>query len=388
MLMKIINKILTFFVGATFILSGLIKVNDPKGTAIKLEEYFDVFAADVASPLVESFFLGLIPYALIFSVVISTLEVVLGVGLIANISKRLTLRVTFLLLLFFGFLTFYSAYFDKVTDCGCFGDAIKFTPWQSFAKDMVLLLATLILILTLPKKRRRYFYPHPSPLEATKKRFRTRLGVVSVLLSLTGCISIAIYSIKHLPIKDFRPYKVGASIPEQMLPEEECQYVYIMEKDGEQVELKDYPSDKSYKYIEMKTLNEEKCNPVISDYTIYDENGDDMTEETLTGVKLFVVVQLIEDVNQNSFSKINPLISAFEQTKSGKAIAITSDPTHFEEFRHKVQLGIPYYSGDATVLKAMVRANPGILLVRDGVVLGKWHHNDTPDIETISGLLK
>ena len=129
--MNLVATIVRFLVGGLFIFSGLIKINDPVGTAIKMEEYFEVFSTDFGS-----FFHAFVPYALPIAIFLCVLEVVLGLAIILNYRTNISIIVLLLLLAFFTFLTFYSAYFNKVTDCGCFGDAIKLTPWQSFYKDI------------------------------------------------------------------------------------------------------------------------------------------------------------------------------------------------------------------------------------------------------------
>ena len=131
--MRFLYTLSRYLVGLLFIFSGVIKINDPVGTQIKLQEYFEVFSSDFSS-IFEIF----VPYALILSVFLCTLEVVIGVALLMNYKMKITSKVTLGLILFFTFLTFYSAYFNKVTDCGCFGDAIKLTPWESFYKDVIL----------------------------------------------------------------------------------------------------------------------------------------------------------------------------------------------------------------------------------------------------------
>ena len=138
--MKIIKEFARYVAGALFIFSGIIKVNDPVGTAIKLEEYFQVFASDIAP-----FFEWFVPAALVLSVVLSVLEVVLGTALVIGYRMKLTAWILLAIIVFFTFLTFYSAYFNKVTDCGCFGDAIKLTPWQSFYKDIILLILIAVI---------------------------------------------------------------------------------------------------------------------------------------------------------------------------------------------------------------------------------------------------
>src|SRR3954463_5007855 len=138
--MKITDQISRFVVGCLFIFSGLIKLNDPIGTEIKMEEYFEVFAQDFGS-----LFNYFIPWSLEIGMIMIVLEVALGVAILLFYRMELTTWILLLLMLFFTFLTFYSAYFNKVTDCGCFGDAIKLTPWESFSKDMVLMVFVLHL---------------------------------------------------------------------------------------------------------------------------------------------------------------------------------------------------------------------------------------------------
>ena len=134
--MRFIYSILRYLVGSIFIFSGLIKINDPVGTQIKLEEYFGVFSSDFTS-----LFELLVPFALLISIVLCTLEIIIGIALLMNYKMKITRVILLSLILFFTFLTFYSAYFNKVTDCGCFGDAIKLTPWESFTKDIILLFS-------------------------------------------------------------------------------------------------------------------------------------------------------------------------------------------------------------------------------------------------------
>ena len=136
--MRFIYSILRYLVGSIFIFSGLIKINDPVGTQIKLEEYFGVFSTDFTS-----LFELLVPFALLISIALCTLEIIIGIALLMNYKMRIVLKLLLSLIVFFTFLTFYSAYFNKVTDCGCFGDAIKLTPWESFYKDIILLVFSI-----------------------------------------------------------------------------------------------------------------------------------------------------------------------------------------------------------------------------------------------------
>src|SRR5882672_10190987 len=181
---KFFDQFSRYFVGALFIFSGLIKLNDPIGTQIKMEEYFEVFADDFGS-----FFHYFIPWALEIGMVMIVLELALGAAILIYYKMRQTTWILLGLMVFFTFLTFYSAYFNKVTDCGCFGDAIKLTPWESFWKDVIL----MVFVSHLVWHRKRY-----TPV------LRTREGHAVVLATVMLSLFLGIYAIRHLPFIDFR----------------------------------------------------------------------------------------------------------------------------------------------------------------------------------------
>ena len=363
---KVVDSFVIVIVGFLFIFSGLIKLNDPIGTAIKLEEYFEVFATDIGS-----FFHVFIPWALSLAVILVVLEVVLGIAVIFRVEMRITTWILLLLILFFTFLTFYSARYNKVTDCGCFGDAISLTPWESFAKDLVLLV--LIGYLFIRRK-------------AIQPIFRKSIGLAVSGSAIVICTFLAFYSIWHLPFIDFRPYKVGDNIKTNMEPSEPFEFEYIMEKDGEQYSFKDYPSDTTYKYVSSAITNPE-AEPKITDYDLQDLDGNSLTEESFEGKKLFIIFQ---DVQKSSIRYMEEIVSLSNELEGELEIwsLTSSDGETFENFRHEYQLATPYFFVDATVLKAMIRANPGLILLDDGTVIGKWHYNDIPSSSDIIGLLK
>ena len=325
--MKVLHSAARYLVGALFIFSGLIKVNDPVGTQIKLEEYFTVFSVDIA-PIFDA----LKPYSLFLSVFLSTLEVVLGVALLMRLKEKWTTSLLLVIIVFFTFLTFYSAYFNKVTDCGCFGDAIKLTPWQSFIKDIILLALILILFVGRKKNER-------------ERTLKIQIGAVAV--SLGFCLVVCFLSVAHLPAIDFRAYKIGTSIPDAMMP----------------------PADDPYTV------------PKITNYAFWGEE-DDYTDRSLTGKKLLVIVHETYKTDMDSYGMINSLIGAVERDIEVTAIT-SSSGQEFEELRHSVQLAIPYYFSDKTLLKTMIRSNPGLVLIKNGVIKGKWHYNDVPSADEI-----
>lgn len=368
MINRIIDIFSRVFVGGLFIFSGLIKLNDPIGTKIKLTEYFEVFSSDFGS-----FFELFIPLALPLGMVLIVLEVVLGVAILINFKMEKTTWVLLLLMVFFTFLTFYSAYFNKVTDCGCFGDAIPLTPWQSFYKDVIL----MVFVLHLFWHRRRF-----EPLLRTRTGHAV-IGGVTIISFFIG-----IYAIKHLPYIDFRPYKIGNNIAEEMVADEAPILEYTFKKDGETVTSRKYlMPDEGYEYVSSEIVNEKASTPAITDYQVVSPEGDDYTQQTFEGVKLLFIFYDTYEADTDEMDEIKQLVENVNEQIT--PIVLTSAGiSEFEEFRHEHQLAMPYYLADATVLKAMIRANPGIMLLKNGTVLGKWHNNDVPDATTINELAR
>lgn len=363
---KYIDWFSRIFVGGLFIFSGLIKLNDPIGTQIKLSEYFVVFTEDFGS-----FFHAFIPWALELGMIMIVLEVVLGVAILLYWRMNISTWVLLGLMVFFTILTFYSAYFNKVTDCGCFGDAIKLTPWESFTKDIVL----MIFVLHLFWYRKSY-----QPLLANK--IGSSIVVATTVISLIA----GIYAIQHLPFSDFRAYQIGAHIPTQMIPSEQPIIEYIFEKDGEEVTSQKYISDSTYKYKSSRVVNEEKTKAKITDYSVYSPDGSELTQSTFDGpLLLFVVYDVAKASNKNQ-EAINSLVKDLDG-KVPMLMLTSSTAEAIETYRHENQFAVPYGFSDATVLKTIIRSNPGIALWKDGKVLGNWHHNDAPTSEEINLLL-
>ncbi|TRX55556.1 DoxX family protein [Fulvivirga sp. M361] len=364
MFRKIVDLFSRVFVGGLFIFSGLIKLNDPVGTKIKLQDYFQVFSNDF-STLFEWF----IPAALPLGFVIIILEVVLGVSVLLFYKMEWTTKVLLGLMVFFSFLTFYSAYFNKVTDCGCFGDAIPLTPWQSFYKDVIL----MVFILHLFWYRKKY-----------SGLFRSLPSTAIIVGTTLICFIVGKYAVDHLPFIDFRPYKIGNNIPANMIAKESPVLEYTFMKDGEEVtSTKYYSPDQGYEYVSSKILNEKASTPKITDYQVIGTDGDDYTEQTFQGDKLILVFYTAEADNETA-EQLSALISSV----SAETMMLTSSSeADFENFRHEHQLAAPFFFTDATVLKAMIRSDPGVMLLRNGTVLGKWHYHDIPSAREISELL-
>ncbi|GAB3566859.1 DoxX family protein [Spirosoma luteolum] len=358
-------RIARFLVGFVFIFSGLIKLNDPVGTQIKFEEYFEVFAHDL--PVFSGFFLALVPFTLAMSVLFCAAEIVLGVALLVSYKPKVTTWLLFFLIAFFTFLTFYSAYFNRVTDCGCFGDAIKLKPWTSFGKDVVLTMLILFII-------------------GHRNRITPRKTGWLVALTTVLTLGLGIYAIAFLPPLDLLPYAVGKSIPAQMKPSEPLRYSYVMEKNGKTETFSQYPSDTTYKFKEMTLVNE-NAKPKITDYRVWDDSGN-FTQQTFEGNKLFVIVKSVSDIDAGSLPAIRALVEGLKDSTVKPYILTSVSDEQIRAFQKEFQLTeVPYYKVDATVLKTIMRSNPGTWLLKDGVVRGKWHYNTTPDAADVQKLV-
>ena len=360
-----------FVLGTLFIFSGLIKLNDPVGTAYKLEEYFEVFASDL--PSLAGFFLWFKGSARLLSIVMSSLEVILGAALLLRWYLRATLWALVGLLVFFTFLTFYSAAFNKVTDCGCFGDFVKLKPWTSFFKDLFL-LALWGVVFTHQRFLRHSFV-------------RGIFGVMTMTFVSAIAIGIGVRALGHLPYFDFLPYKVGNNIGQLMKARAPMRYQYVMEKAGKTEKFTTYP-DSTWTYKSMEALNPDD-GPKITDFKVWNDEGD-YTPELLRGNKLILVIQNVDNADRDRYDKINQLLEDAKTSRRGitPLVITSSSPAEFDVFRHSANLAVPFYYADATVLKSMIRSNPGFVLLKDGVIKGKYHYHDIPSIGKVEERLQ
>lgn len=363
--------------GLLFIFSGLIKANDPIGFGYKLQEYFHVFGTGFLND-----------YATHIAVVICGLEILLGALLLLGFWSRTVAWGLLLLILFFTFLTFYSAFFEVVTSCGCFGDAIPLTPWQSFAKDLILL--ALIGIIFVNRK-------HISPV--TSDKYTQNIVTVAVIVVSLG---IGIYTVNFLPFIDFLPYKKGNYLPELMtLPEgaESDQYeiVYTLQHktSGEQKKISDsvYISEEIWKDENWEIIGEPESRLIkkgysipIPDLLISDANGQDFTTQIIENpyYNIIVVTWDLNQANIDALGQINALLMNAAENYNIRSVLLTANSAQEAEgISDELRLLAEVFYADAVPLKSMVRANPGILLMQNGVVIDKWHYNTLPNFEAL-----
>ncbi len=353
------------FVGLLFIISGLIKLNDPLGFSFKLEEYFSQGVLDLPF---------LMPYALTISIVVVITEVLLGIMLLIGYKPRFTVYSLLTMIVFFTFLTFYSAYFNKVTDCGCFGDAIKLTPWESFIKDIILLVFIVVLMFGLE---------HIKPL------FKRKLSNAVMLVSIFACSFFCYHVLNHLPSVDFRPYKMGVNISEGMsvpddAPKALYEYAWKFNVNGEEKIITtngDYPTVDG-EFVGVETTEMQKgYEPPIHDFTI-EKNGEDFTQNMLAEPKLIMVIAYdLAKTDLEAYKKVKTVTD--EAIKKGyEVIAMSASSDNLgNTIKNRCGLNFDFYFTDETTLKTIVRSNPAVLVLEKGTIQQKVHYNDLDELK-------
>jgi len=364
--MNIITQIARLLVSITFIFSGFVKLIDPLGSAYKFEEYF---GADVLNLEILS------PYALQFSIVLILAEIMLGVMLLVGFKPKLTVWSLLFITLLFLFLTWYSAYYDKVTDCGCFGDAITLTPWETFYKNIILIGLILLLIKNV------------YDIQPVFSEFFVK--VVSIV-SLVSFIFITFYVLKHLPIIDFRAYAVGKNIPEGMLIPEgaakpifEDTWTYKVDGVDKEFTTEEKPWNiKGSTFVDRKTKTIEKgYEPPIHDFTM-ERNGEDITEMLLKKERLMLFVAY--DLSKADDKGLVNLKEVSENAlQNGYTVYMFSASTEEDYLKLKAKYNFEFdlLFCDETTLKTIVRSNPGIVTLNKGVITGKWSWVDADKVK-------
>jgi uncharacterized membrane protein YphA (DoxX/SURF4 family) len=366
--MKTIRLICRIITALVFMFSGFIKAIDPHGFAYKLHDYFQAFHIDFLQFL-----------SLPLSMLICLAEFLGGFAILTGLKQKSGIWIVFLLTMFFTPLTLVLAIFNPVSDCGCFGDAIKLTNWQTFGKNIIL----LIFVLVLFSERKKTVTIFKSVTEWTIT------GFVALLFILFSA-----FNLRYLPVIDFLPYRAGTNIESKMkIPEgsasDQYSVSFIYEKNGVRKEftINDYPaSDTSWKFIDQKSVLIKKgYEPPIHDFSIVDLNNENITGKVLSdkGYSLLMISKKLADVNHNKLKKgfdlgaycINNGISFYILTASGKSEAINFGSN------------LPFCFTDETALKTMIRSDPGYILLRNGTIIGKWSSANVPEKEWFSNFL-
>lgn len=369
----ILANVLRFAVAATFIFSGVVKLIDPHGTEYKIEDYAAAFHL---SGLLPALLPALLP--LLLSVLVSVLEFTIGVFLLFGIRLRTTFGIMTIFLSLFTPLTLYLAIANPVPDCGCFGDALVLTHWQTFCKNIILLLATLVVWM-----RR-------------NSVFRMISESTQWLLSLytwVFALCFAGYNLYRLPVIDFRPYRVGADLRTQYEEMGKARYetFFIMSKEGETREfsLDNYP-DTTWTLIDTRTVVAGGEDAGLGGFQVISmETGEDLTEVILqdSGYVFLLVAPYLEKADDGVMDRILE-ISEYSREYGYPLYCLTaSEDNQVDVWRDITGADYDFLQADATVLKTMVRSNPGLILLHDGKVVGKWPSSDLPTETLLVGAL-
>ena len=362
---KWIVNICRFILGATFVFSGFVKAVDPLGTYYKIQDYLAAFGMQQLLP-------DIVP--LLMSVLLAVLEFAVGMHLLLGIKRRFTTRLALLIMLVMTPLTLYLALTNPISDCGCFGDALVLTNWQTFGKNVVLLTCAIVLMIT----------PWAMVRFLTKKMEWTLSNYCIVF-----ALALAGYCLATLPIIDFRPYKIGNNIREGMeIPEGAKPTIFdtrfIMEKDGvkQTFTVDNYP-DSTWTFVSAETVVVEKgYEPPIHDFVMESlETGEDITDEVLDdpGYTFLLITHRTEEADEGNIDLINELYE-YCQENGYKFYALSSSSAEaIELWRDRTGAEYPFCIMDDITLKTMVRSNPGLMLIKGGVILNKWPSSQLPD---------
>lgn len=359
------GNLFRFILAFVFLFSGLSKAIDPHGTEYKIGDYLVSFGLEGWYPDIFPLFLGML---------LAAFEFYIGLCLLFGMNRKFASWASLLVMCIMTPLTLYIAIANPVSDCGCFGDVLKISNWQTFVKNVVLLLCAASLA-------RWHNY----------RVFRLIGQNTQWLISFYGWLfvfSLELYSLYYLPIADFTPYAIGVNILEGMsVPEgaEQPQYesTFILEKNGIKKEftLADYP-DTTWTYVDTKTvLIKDGYVPPIHDFVLQDmETGEDVTDSILThvGYTFLLVAYDLSKAGQGSFDQVNELYDYCLKYDYGFLALTASGMEDIDRWKYHTGAEYPFLNADGTMLKTLVRSNPGLILLKDGVIVNKWSRNDLP----------
>lgn len=367
-----LKHIARILLGLTFVFSGFVKGIDPWGSAYKFTDYFNAFQMPWLTNL--AFALGIF---------LAAAEFFLGVAFIFNFFIRITSWLMLAFMLFFTGLTFVLALTNPVTDCGCFGDALVITNWQTFYKNIILLALAIFVFMQ-------------------RKNFRSKNGPI-LSIAFTGMTVVfyfylVTYSYNHLPIIDFSPYKVGVNIPDAMkIPEDapkaiyENEFIYKNLKTGEDKKFTEanYPwkDTLNWKFVKMgdQKLIQKGYTPPIHDFRIETPEGEDIKDFFLYDEKytFIVIASNLQKTDKEGMKRAASLAVA-AKAKGYNFIALTStSPDSFEAFKNETGANFDFFNTDEIALKTIVRSNPGLIILKKGTILRKYHFNDIPKPEEL-----
>ncbi|NVO18240.1 MAG: DoxX family membrane protein [Bacteroidetes bacterium] len=360
--MKFLANLSRILTGMVFIFSGFVKGDNPLGTLYKFEDYLIAYHWEFLMPL-----------ALFLAIAMCTLEFTIGIMLIFNLRMKLASWLLLMMMVFFTTVTFFDALYSPVPDCGCFGDALILTNWQTFWKNVVLIGFALIVFLY----RKKF------------KGFSTPAMQWTITWAFVFLFAgFSVYCLRHLPVIDFTEWKTGHKLyAENPKP---VKY-YLTYKDKTTGKLQEYLSP-GYPYNDSIWMaKNEFVSQRVEDPNIYygktliitDNSQNPVTESIIRnpGYQLVVNSYSLKDANTDAFKKISEFAGKAALSNIPTAVLVSAEPSEIEAFKKANQINLDFYNADDILLKTMVRSNPGIMLLKAGVIIDKWHWRDLPDFD-------
>lgn len=367
---RVVVNVCRFILGPAFIFSGFVKAVDPLGTQYKLQDYL----VAVGLP-------GVIPdwVTLCASVLLSAFEFVVGILLLCAIRRRLTAHLSLFFMVCMTLVTLWLVIADPVKDCGCFGDAVHLTNMESLMKNVVL-LACAVIVTWRPLLQYRF-------ISRSNQWIAFNFTVIFIIL-------LSLHCLYHLPIFDFRPYRIGTNIEQGMLipkgaEQPKFETTFILEKNGERREftLDNYP-DSTWTFVDSKTVQvKEGYVPPIHDFSIMTQDGEDITQQVLRhrGYTFLLIAPHLEQADDSRFGDIDMVHEYARQQGIPFYCLTASDSVGIRHWQDLTGAEYTFCTTDETTLKTIVRSNPGLLLLKDGTIIGKWGHNDLPRPDELNG---
>ncbi|MCX6243966.1 MAG: DoxX family protein [Bacteroidetes bacterium] len=356
--MKIFRIVSRILVGLVFIFSGFVKGIDPLGFSYRLGDYFQVFGMPWAAP-----------FALYLTIFLCALEFVIGISLLLNIWIRVSAWALLAMMIFFTVLTFFDAFYNLVPDCGCFGDAIKLTNLQTFLKNIIL------FIFVIPVFAGRMKFKGWAPVKAQK---------IFLLIFFLLFAGTSVYCYRHLPFIDFMEFRAGKKINKPTKPLKFF-VTYVNKTTGEEKEYltPNYPWNDSVWMSQWKFKSQRSEDPEkgqVMSLRVEDEKGSDITASIVDNPDFhFILVAYdLSKTDTAAFHRILPFAKSAEADGYSFICLTSSLQDEIAKFRMANGVAFSFYNADDVVLKTMVRSNPGLLLIRDGIVLAKWPFRDFP----------
>ena len=375
--MKTLWHVCRILLGLVFIFSGFVKGIDPWGMAYKFTDYFNAWGMESLTPL--AFPLGIL---------LSASEFIIGIALVFNVIISFTSSVSLLFMGFFTVVTLVVAIQNPVTDCGCFGDALIITNWETFFKNILLLAFAIIVFIYRKQYKPAKFQP---------------VGTIMAAATVVVFAYFVDYSYNHLPIIDFRPYKIGVNIPEGMsVPEGaprdiyENTFHYKNKNTGEvnEFDQENYPwqDTLNWEFVsrDEPILVQKGYEPPIHNFFIETQDGEDIKDFFLydENYTFIFISKNIQDANLSNIEQVKELAN-YAKEKGMNFIGLTSSlQEDMDAFVSDNEIPFELFNGDETTLKTMVRSNPGLMLIKNGTILDKWHYHDIPSVEEFEKQLK